>query len=202
MLTWQLLTMPAVGGVIGWITNVIAIRMLFRPYRPVKLPLLPITIQGLLPKFKAELATSIGKAIEEDLLPVESLIDQLSTSNTYRDILKVIEQHVESRLRQKLPPFLPDGIRSAIVGLLRDWLDQELPLLLDKMTQEVKERVQTDLHISRLVEEKIMAFDLAELEALVVRISHRHLRHLEVLGGILGLIIGLIQAAVLTLSAH
>ncbi len=202
MLAWQLFTMPAVGGVIGWITNVIAIRMLFRPYHPIKLPLLPITIQGLLPKFKAELAANIGRAIEEDLLPIETLIDQFGASAAQEGILKTIEGHVESRLRQKLPPFLPDGLKSMIVGLLRDWLGQELPPLLDKLTAEVKERVRTDLHISQLVQDKIMEFDLAELEALIVRISHRHLRHLEILGGFLGFIIGLVQAAGVILFTH
>ena len=159
----------------------------------------PSPFRAYLPKFKAELAASIGKAVEEELLPVETLIDQFDASTAREGILKAIEGHIESRLRQKLPPFLPDGLKSIIAGLLRDWLGQELPPLLDKLTQEVKERVRTDLHISQLVQEKIMDFDLAELEALILRISHRHLRHLEILGGILGFVIGLIQAASLTL---
>ncbi|HHV94403.1 MAG TPA: DUF445 family protein [Firmicutes bacterium] len=202
MLSWQLLTMPAVGAIIGWITNVIAIRMLFRPYRPVKLPLLPITIQGLLPKFKAELAASIGSAVEAELLPVETLIDQLSASAAQDGIIEVIEVHVENRLREKLPSFVPEGLKAAIGGLIRDWLGQELPPLLDELTRELKERLKEDLHISQLVADKILALDLAELEALVVGISHRHLRHLEILGGLLGFIIGLVQALAAAVFAN
>lgn len=198
----QLLTMPAVGGVIGWVTNVIAIRMLFRPHDPVKVPLLPITVQGLLPKYKAELAAAIGQAVEEELLPIEALIDQLGASTAQEEILQLIEEHVEKRLRQKLPQFLPDSLKGVIAGLLRDWLGQELPPLLDKLTQQAKERVRTGLHISQLVHEQIMEFDVAHLEALVVSISRRHLRHLEFLGGALGFIIGLVQASIVIIAAR
>ena len=46
--------MVIIGAVIGWITNILAIKLLFRPLRPYKIPLLNYEIQGLLPKRKAE----------------------------------------------------------------------------------------------------------------------------------------------------
>jgi hypothetical protein len=52
---------PLVGGVIGYITNDLAIRMLFRPFKPVvlgrfRLPLTP----GIVPRHQAELAVALG----------------------------------------------------------------------------------------------------------------------------------------------
>ena len=41
--------MVIIGAVIGWITNILAIKLLFRPLRPYKIPLLNYEIQGLLP---------------------------------------------------------------------------------------------------------------------------------------------------------
>lgn len=65
---------PLVGGVIGYITNALAIRMLFRPYEAKyifgwKVPFTP----GIIPKEKNRIATSIGAAISENLMSKEVL---------------------------------------------------------------------------------------------------------------------------------
>ena len=134
---WQLLTMPAVGGVIGWVTNVIAIRMLFRPHDPVKVPLLPITVQGLLPKYKAELAAAIGQAVEEELLPIEALIDQLGAKHT-GDPAGDRRARGKSASDKSCPSFCltaSRGDRRPAPGLAGPGAAS----LLDKLTQQAKE---------------------------------------------------------------
>ena len=70
MENWELLLMPLVGGIIGWITNMIAIKMLFWPKQ--QIPFLSWEFAGL-PKH-LELARSIGEIIERDLLPLDDLL--------------------------------------------------------------------------------------------------------------------------------
>lgn len=65
---------PVLGGIIGYVTNDIAIRMLFRPHETkylfgVRLPFTP----GLIPKEKRRIAQSIGSAISENLMSQEVL---------------------------------------------------------------------------------------------------------------------------------
>src|SRR3989338_4570246 len=50
---------PIAGAIIGWFTNYVAIKMLFRPYRPVNL--LGYKLQGLIPKRRKEIAAGIAK---------------------------------------------------------------------------------------------------------------------------------------------
>jgi uncharacterized membrane protein YheB (UPF0754 family) len=50
--TW--IAVPAIGGVIGWITNWIAVKMIFRPLRPIRL--LGFRLHGLVPRRQADLA--------------------------------------------------------------------------------------------------------------------------------------------------
>ncbi len=62
----------AIGAAIGYVTNVLAIKMLFRPLRPVlafgrKLPFTP----GILPRNRAKLAASLGNAVATELLSEE-----------------------------------------------------------------------------------------------------------------------------------
>ena len=73
---------PLVGAVIGYVTNAIAIRMLFRPLTEirvlgVRLPLTP----GIIPKQRAQLAESIGQMVSRELLTEEAVRRQLASES-------------------------------------------------------------------------------------------------------------------------
>ena len=82
MISWTFLIGPAVGGVIGGLTNKVAIKMLFRPYNPkyigkIHIPLTP----GIIPKEKERIATAIGGVVSENLLSSEVLGRNLLSSD-------------------------------------------------------------------------------------------------------------------------
>ncbi|MDF2879079.1 MAG: hypothetical protein K0S30_2175, partial [Clostridia bacterium] len=94
---------PAVGGIIGYITNGIAIKMLFRPLKPIylggmRLPFTP----GIIPKEKGRMARSIGRVVGKDLINDEVLAKVLLQENIFRHIDERIESilkdHEESQL--------------------------------------------------------------------------------------------------------
>ena len=71
---WVFLLPPVTGGIIGYYTNDLAIKMLFRPYRAIKIGqfVLPFT-PGLIPRNQARLAQRISNAIMRSLLTPEEL---------------------------------------------------------------------------------------------------------------------------------
>ncbi|MCH4392782.1 MULTISPECIES: DUF445 domain-containing protein [Staphylococcus] len=78
-----ILFMVVVGAVIGGVTNVIAIRMLFHPFKPyyifkMRIPFTP----GLIPKRREEIATKIGQVIEEHLITESVIHQKLNEQNT------------------------------------------------------------------------------------------------------------------------
>jgi uncharacterized membrane protein YheB (UPF0754 family) len=64
---------------------------------------------------------------------------------------------------------------------------------------EVEKALEEGLDVQAIVERKVAAFPVERLEALVLEVAARELRWIEVLGGVLGLLIGLLQVAVLAL---
>ncbi|MGO3752047.1 MAG: DUF445 family protein [Peptoniphilaceae bacterium] len=88
-----------VGSIIGYATNWLAIKMLFRPYYEkrimgVKLPFTP----GLIPKEKARIAKSIGTTVGEYLLSPEVIAETLSSEKTNKEI-KLWIQEKTNKLR-------------------------------------------------------------------------------------------------------
>ena len=68
------------GGVIGYLTNALAIRMLFRPLTRKYLFGIPVPLTpGIIPRRRGELARSIGRMVSRDLLSAETLRDRLGS---------------------------------------------------------------------------------------------------------------------------
>lgn len=86
------LTAPLLGGIIDYITNDIAIRMLFRPHTAkyifgVHIPFTP----GIIPKEKGRIAEAIGSTISENLMNKEVLEKYLLSDEMVGKIRSSIE---------------------------------------------------------------------------------------------------------------
>ena len=71
---WILIAPPVLGGIIGYFTNDLAIKMLFRPYKPIRVSgrQLPFT-PGLIPRNQERLAKRVSDTIMGSLLTPEEL---------------------------------------------------------------------------------------------------------------------------------
>ena len=130
---------PAVGAVIGYITNDIAIRMLFRPHHAkyilgMRVPFTP----GIIPKEKTRIAAAIGKAVSENLMNREVLEKSLLSDDMLAKMVDAIDEFVttqqgnEETIEQFAAHYLSDediaamrsnvtdGIVKLITGKLQD----------------------------------------------------------------------------------
>ena len=94
----QYIAGPLVGAAIGYFTNDIAIRMLFRPHQAkyilgVHIPFTP----GIIPKEKARIAGAIGKAVSENLMNREVLEKSLLSDDMLAKINDAIDEFVSAQ---------------------------------------------------------------------------------------------------------
>lgn len=193
---YQLGLMPLIGALIGWGTNLLAIKLIFRPLEPVKIPLLGIEIQGLIPKRRFDIARNIGEALENEIISPEEIIDNLTNEKAKADIIKYIKDMIVKRVGEKLPGFIPSGFRGSITHYIGDMIDRNGTEFFDEIKTAITKKAKEQLDLKQLIEDKINSFDLEQLEELIVRLSRQELKQIEVLGGVIGFIIGIIQAAV------
>lgn len=90
-MNYYIFVRPLIGAFTGYITNWIAVKMMFRPLHPIKIGsfTLPFT-PGLIPRNKERLATSIGNAISNDLLSEETLKNSLLSEDIKNKIVENI----------------------------------------------------------------------------------------------------------------
>lgn len=100
MFSWSLIIGPAVGGIIGGLTNKVAIKMLFRPYTEKHIGKLHIPLTpGIIPKEKGRIATAIGSVVSENLLSSEVLSKTLLSDETTAKIKQGFDSLV-ARMQQ------------------------------------------------------------------------------------------------------
>lgn len=84
----QWLIPPAVGAVIGYVTNDIAIKMLFRPLAEKRLFGLRVPFTpGILPRQRRKLAANIGRMVSRELL-TEAIVKDRLRSEEFRALLR------------------------------------------------------------------------------------------------------------------
>lgn len=199
MITVKILILAIVGAMIGWITNIIAIKLIFRPLKPINIPLINVRLQGLIPKRKDEIAKSIGSVVENELLSVGDLLDEIITEESMSNILFIVKRKINYIVEQKLPSIVPRGIKNMIFDYINDLVDTEGEKTIKDLAQKIVDKTTSEVSVSRIVEDKINSFELDKMEELVLSVAKKELKHIEILGGVLGFLIGIMQGIIVML---
>lgn len=199
-LAWILI--PLLGAWIGYGTNLIAVRMIFRPIKPVNV--LGFRVQGLVGRRQAEIAKSIGGVVGDHLLSHADMMAALERAD--------LEGLLDRILKDRLPEVL-EGVKKSL-GPMASMLDMFLtPERMDdirktlvrkilenreSLTLALEQALEQGIDVHSLVETKVAEFPVERLEELILLVAKKELRAIEILGGVLGALIGLVQAGILS----
>ena len=194
---FRLLAVPLISAMIGYLTNVVAIKMLFHPREPIRM--LGLEIRGLLPRRQEAIANKIGEVVERDLLSVDDLVNQFSDPEMQDKMVKLVSEKVRNRLEEAMPRLIPQNLARVLADLVEGILVRESRNLVPQVTEFAGQHLTEEIRVSEIVRKRILAFEVIQLEGLVREVASRELRLIEVLGGVLGFLIGLIQVAIIVL---
>ena len=191
----RILILAIIGGLIGYLTNVVAIKLIFRPINPIKIPILNIEIMGMIPKRKSEIASTIGQIISEQFLSIDEIIDGIITDEDKENITNYIKLKIKLILDEKMT-LIPGTIKLLVQNYISDIIEDEIKSSIDELSEEIIIKANNRINIEEMVKNKINELDLYELEEIILTIVKNELRHIEILGLILGFFIGIIQGII------
>ena len=154
---------PLLGGIIGYITNDIAIRMLFRPHKAkylfgIKIPFTP----GIIPKEKGRIASAIGGAISENLMSKDVLEKNLLSDEMITKIRLSMDSFFETQknnqetVREFLAHYLTANDIDRLISGLKEGLTDQVSTKLgesnlgEQISEVVMEHVSSKLRIDGL----------------------------------------------------
>ena len=191
-----ILILTIVGGLIGWVTNILAIKLLFRPIKPIKIPILNIEILGLIPKRKNEIAANIGEVISNELLSIDDILGQAFNNSNGENFNSYIIDKIKNIINEKLN-IIPMPFRMMAAPYIDEILNKEVPSAINEISSDLLNKAKENVDIQAIVEEKINELDLEQLEDIIIKVAKKELKHIEILGLILGAVIGVLQGILL-----
>ena len=192
---FRILILAVIGGLIGYITNVIAIKLIFRPINPIKIPILNVEIIGMIPKRKLEIASNVAQVIEEQFFSFDDIIENVITEQDKQIIIDYIKVRIKLVLNEKLG-LIPSSIKNLVQNYISEVIEDEIKSGVDELSEELIIKANNRINIKEIVETKINELDLYELETIILQIIKKELKQIEVLGLILGFFIGIIQGII------
>jgi uncharacterized membrane protein YheB (UPF0754 family) len=170
---------PVAGAIIGYVTNAIAIKMLFRPLREIRVfgirvPFTP----GILPRQRKRLAVSIGAMVERELLTAEVLRNRLANIDIKNfqgivteflrrdDVRKEFESKGRILMRNifsKMNTFQRFFISA---GQYDQTMEQKMPEIIDELIGSVESLLQEDR-----IKAKILAAVDGQIENILASID-------------------------------
>ena len=190
----QLLIMIFISATIGWITNWVAIKMLFRPHKEINFGL--FKIQGLIPKRRAEIGSGIANIIQNELISVKDVISNIDREEFSKrldsSIDKVLEKNLKAKVKEKFPVlqiFFTDRMAKDVSNTIKDIIMENQEKIFEIFSNYAEENINFEVIIS----DKISNFSLDKLEEIITLLAKKELKHIEVIGAILGGLIGVAQ---------
>ena len=193
-MTWTLILIPIISAFIGWFTNWIAIKMLFHPREPKKI--LGITFQGIFPKRQQQFAMKLGKLVSSELLSFADIEQKISDPENVSKLMPLLEAHIDTFLREKLTaeiPMLGMLIGDKTIGQVKGVFIKELQELFPVLMKQYMTTLEKELDLEKIVVEKVGNFSSNKLEEILNQIMSTEFRFVEIIGAVLGFIIGLLQ---------
>ena len=187
------------AALIGWITNYLAIKMLFHPHQPKKI--LGLTFQGVFPKRQAQIAEKLGDLVANELFSMKDVAQKIEDLSTQPEVLEEVGRRIEKTIRGKLisafpmlSMFLSDEMIEKVTNLFKGELEDFLRVSAQGLAVKMKDSVD----VQGLVREKVQAFSSNKIEELLLSFMEQEFRFIEKIGAVLGFLIGCIQVILVT----
>ena len=187
-------TFPIISALIGWITNFLAIKMLFHPRTPIRV--LGVTLQGVFPKRQQLFAEKIASLVSEQLFSFNDIKSKLTNEESTAEILLVVDAKIDVFLKEKLVAamhmlgmIMGDDLRGKIKSTLMEEFNSMLPDVINRYA----DKLEASIDIKSVVKEKVEGFSFDKMEEVMFSIMSKEFKFIELIGAVLGFIIGLVQ---------
>ena len=196
-INWKYVLIPLISGFIGWLTNWVAVKMLFHPKKPIKL--LFFQIQGIFHRRQKDIALKLGQTIEKKLFSHSDIHELISSPDFVQKLIPLVEKHlddfVENRLRDIHPMLVM--IPDMMLEIIKEKLLEEFTSFIPKVLEGAGDALESQINVKEIIREKIENFDVSELEDILFSILKSEFKMIEYIGGVLGFLIGITQLIII-----
>lgn len=190
---------PLLTILTAWLAVSVPLSLIFKPKKPVNI--LGIRVQGLLYSQWAVIGAEISRFIAGQL-KTDDLSIKLLNPSVLTELQPTIETHIDQFLKVKLlekMPFLSTFLGESTLAKLKIGMMEEIDLLLPEIMEQYISKSASVANIESLIADKISTTSIEKLAYNIHTAVHSKIISAKWLAVLIGLVIGLIQIAIITL---
>lgn len=183
-------------GIILFLTYI-----LFKPAEPISI--LGYKIQGIIPASLPGLIQHLKSSLPTLLPSFDSLEARFTKTENFEKIMPLIENHVDDFLRNRLSvemPVISMFIGDKTISKLKGAFMTEIESLFPVVMKQYAANLKTELDLEHIVIQKVAGFSSDKLEEVLYQIMSKEFRFVEIIGAVIGFIIGLVQVLITELT--
>lgn len=190
-------TLPVFGGIVGLITNWVALKVIFAPVEPIKLG--TFVIQGLFLRRQAEVSAMYGKLVARHVLSSQNIMRSLLTGTKSDKFYELIQNHVNkacNRAVGNVKPLVVITGRQRFRSFKRriaDNVSASLEVALPSLEGYMNDAMQLETHLT----DEMRKMCPKDFEQLLHPVFEEDEWKLLLMGGVLGVLVGFCQWHVL-----
>jgi uncharacterized membrane protein YheB (UPF0754 family) len=185
---------PFIAAFTGWFTTWIAFYMLFHPRKPIHV--FGLVIQGIFPKRKHQFAAKLGAVVATELLHFKDIASKIKDPKHLQQVMPEIEKHIDVFLNERLKEKIPAIAMFAgpkMLQKVKDGLLEEIAMMLPVVIGKYADNLADELDIQLMVTERVSNFSNDKLEEVLLVVMKKEFKFIELIGGVFGFLIGIIQ---------
>jgi uncharacterized membrane protein YheB (UPF0754 family) len=191
------LTVPTITAFIGWVTNWSAVRMIFWPreYRGVG----KLGWQGIVYKQGHKFAGGVADMVTKNLITTSELVGRLDPGEIYGLLAADLDRSNQELAREAVEIVQPgawDRLPEQVRQMVLAQLVAQSPALVREIFERLQARADELVDLHQLVTERLSGDNADRLARLTKRIARNEFKFIEWSGGVIGLLVGLLQIPV------
>ena len=194
------LTMPFFAAVIGYVTKLVAIRMMFQPleFRGIG----RIGWQGIVPRRAARMAAIATETMTRNLISVEEIIQRLDPDRIARELERPMIEAIDDITREVAAEYQPglwESLPEPVRRLLVRRIQNDAPRLVKAVMEDIRRDVDSVLDLKSMVVTNLVR-DKALLNRIFLEAGRKEFQFIARIGLPFGFVIGLVQVVAWALT--
>ena len=194
---WLYISIPFISGFIGYITKIIAIKMMFGPleFKGLRLFGIPLGWQGIVPRKAQKMATTAVELMTTKLIQPEEIFARLDPKRIAKEIelpLMAAAEDITREVAQEYQPGLWEGMPEFARRRLIKRVQAKAPEIVEHIMSEVQNDVKKYFDIKHMVINNLLK-DKRLLNDIFKKVGRQEFKFFTNIGFVFGFAIGLVQ---------
>ncbi len=153
-----------IGAVIGYVTNYVAIKLLFRPFKPVKLGNIIVFPQGVIPREKKSLARKVGNTIKEYILSEDEIRKIVTSPEVRAEIEKFLDKKIKELSGKEITEFISkEEMAEKFAKIILKVVEEKFSMFTSLISEDMLKNILIQLEIPIKINEIIQSEKIVEI---------------------------------------